>query len=183
MKQRKSSLVLCRVGLLLALVLGTALCAAQTAQSQSKGSSERFPSRPVRLVITHKAGGITDLPARIVQPYFEKYLGATVIIENMDGAGGNIARSFVYKQPADGYTLLVTVQPSLSSGAIVSDGDLMEGVSSEAASLAGHLRLGNLIYLYDNNHITIEGNTKLAFTEDRCKRFEAYGWHAQEVDG
>ena len=123
MKQRKRSLVLCRVGLLLALVLGTALCAVQTAQSQSKGPSERFPSRPVRLVITHKAGGITDLPARIVQPYFEKYLGATVIIENMDGAGGNIARSFVYKQPADGYTLLVTVQPSLSSGAIVSDGD------------------------------------------------------------
>ncbi len=67
--------------------------------------------------------------------------------------------------------------------AIVSDGDLMEGVSSEAASLAGHLRLGNLVYLYDNNHITIEGSTKLAFTEDPCRRFEAYGWHAQEVDG
>jgi tripartite-type tricarboxylate transporter receptor subunit TctC len=74
-------------------------------------------------VITHKAGGITDLPARIVQPYLEKYLGGTVVIENMDGAGGNIARSYVYKQPADGHTLLVTVQPSLSSGAIVSDGD------------------------------------------------------------
>ena len=67
--------------------------------------------------------------------------------------------------------------------AIVSDGDLMEGVASEAASLAGHLRLGNLIYLYDNNHITIEGNTSLTFTEDVSKRFEAYGWHVQEISG
>ncbi len=67
--------------------------------------------------------------------------------------------------------------------AIVSDGDLMEGVASEAASLAGHLRLGNLIYLYDNNHITIEGNTSQAFTEEVCRRFEAYGWHVQEVSG
>lgn len=65
--------------------------------------------------------------------------------------------------------------------AICSDGDLMEGISSEAASLAGHLRLGNMIYIYDDNHITIEGNTDLAFTEDLPKRFEAYGWHIQEV--
>lgn len=65
--------------------------------------------------------------------------------------------------------------------AIVTDGDLMEGVASEAASLAGHLRLGKLIYLYDDNHISIEGSTELAFTEDRGKRFEAYGWHVQHV--
>ena len=65
--------------------------------------------------------------------------------------------------------------------AIVTDGDLMEGVASEAASLAGHLRLGKLIYLYDDNHISIEGSTDLAFTEDRGKRFEAYGWHVQQV--
>jgi transketolase len=65
--------------------------------------------------------------------------------------------------------------------AIVTDGDLMEGVSSEAASLAGHLRLGKLIYLYDDNHISIEGPTDLAFTEDRGRRFEAYGWHVQHV--
>lgn len=65
--------------------------------------------------------------------------------------------------------------------AIVSDGDLMEGISSEAASLAGHLRLGRLIYLYDSNGITLAGETKLTFTEDVCKRFEAYGWHVQSV--
>ncbi|MDX6404895.1 MAG: transketolase [Blastocatellia bacterium] len=66
--------------------------------------------------------------------------------------------------------------------AIVSDGDLMEGVASEAASLAGHLKLGKLIYLYDDNHVTIEGFTDLAFTEDVAKRFEAYGWHTSTVE-
>ena len=67
--------------------------------------------------------------------------------------------------------------------AIVSDGDLMEGIASEAASLAGHLKLGNLVYLYDDNRISIEGSTDLTFTEDRALRFEAYGWHVQQVDG
>src|SRR6476619_3761945 len=66
--------------------------------------------------------------------------------------------------------------------AIVYDGDLMEGVASEAASLAGHLQLGKLIYLYDDNHVTIEGFTKLAFSEDVPKRFEAYGWHTSTVE-
>jgi transketolase len=65
---------------------------------------------------------------------------------------------------------------------IVSDGDLMEGVGSEAASLAGHLKLGKLIYLYDNNQITLAGEIRLNFTEDVCKRFEAYGWHVQSVE-
>ena len=65
--------------------------------------------------------------------------------------------------------------------AIVSDGDLMEGVASEAASLAGHLKLGKLIYLYDDNHVTIEGFTSLAFSEDVPRRFEAYGWHTSTV--
>ncbi len=67
--------------------------------------------------------------------------------------------------------------------AIVSDGDLMEGIASEAASLAGHLRLGRLIYLYDDNRITIDGKTDITYTEDWAKRFEAYGWHVQRVDG
>ncbi len=68
--------------------------------------------------------------------------------------------------------------------AIVSDGDLMEGISSEAASLAGHLGLGKLIYIYDNNHITIEGPTSLTFeTEDVKMRFAAYGWQTIDIDG
>ncbi len=65
---------------------------------------------------------------------------------------------------------------------IASDGDMMEGVSSEAASLAGHLRLGRLIVLYDNNKISIDGPTDLTFTEDVSRRFEAYGWHVEEVE-
>jgi len=66
--------------------------------------------------------------------------------------------------------------------AIVSDGDLMEGVASEAASLAGHLKLGKLIYLYDDNRVTIEGFTDLAFSENVPGRFESYGWHTSTVE-
>jgi transketolase len=65
--------------------------------------------------------------------------------------------------------------------AICSDGDMMEGVTSEAASLAGHLELGNIIYLYDDNHISIEGATDITFNEDVSERFRAYGWHVQEI--
>ncbi len=65
--------------------------------------------------------------------------------------------------------------------AICSDGDLMEGISHEAASLAGHLGLARLICVYDDNHITIDGPTELAFTEDRARRFEAYGWHVEQL--
>jgi len=66
---------------------------------------------------------------------------------------------------------------------IASDGDLMEGVSSEASSLAGHLGLGNLVVLYDDNHITIEGKTDLAISEDTGRRYEGLGWHVQHADG
>ncbi len=66
--------------------------------------------------------------------------------------------------------------------AIVTDGDLMEGVTSEAASLAGHLGLGKLIFLYDDNHTSIEGNTQITFTENAARRFEAYGWHTIRVE-
>ena len=64
---------------------------------------------------------------------------------------------------------------------IITDGDLMEGVTAEAASLAGHLKLGKIIYCYDDNRISIDGSTDISFTEDRGKRFEAYGWHVQYV--
>jgi len=67
--------------------------------------------------------------------------------------------------------------------AITSDGDMMEGVSNEAASLAGHLKLGNIVYLYSDNHITIEGSTELSFTEDVGARFTALGWHVTRAGG
>ena len=66
--------------------------------------------------------------------------------------------------------------------ALVSDGDLMEGVSGEASSLAGHLALDNLVFLYDDNHVTIDGDTQLTFTEDRAARYAAYGWHTLTVE-
>ncbi|MEV5322274.1 transketolase [Streptomyces sp. NPDC052687] len=66
--------------------------------------------------------------------------------------------------------------------AIVSDGDLQEGVSAEASSFAGHQKLGNLVFLYDDNHISIEGDTATAFSEDVLKRYEAYGWHTQRIE-
>jgi transketolase len=67
--------------------------------------------------------------------------------------------------------------------ALASDGDMMEGVASEAASLAGHLKLGKLVVIYDDNGITIDGKTDISFREDVAKRFEAYGWHVQKIDG
>lgn len=66
--------------------------------------------------------------------------------------------------------------------AIASDGDLMEGVASEAASLAGHLKLGKLIYFYDNNHVSLAAGTNITFTEDREERFKSYGWHTQTIE-
>ena len=65
---------------------------------------------------------------------------------------------------------------------LASDGDMMEGVQAEAASLAGHLKLGKLIVLYDSNRVTLSGTTSLTFTEDVAARYRAYGWHVQQVD-
>lgn len=96
-----------------------------------------------------------------------------------NGVGMAIAERFLAQLfSRDGYPIV-----DHCTYGIVSDGDLMEGISHEAASLAGHLGLGKLVYLYDDNGITIEGSTALAFTEDVTKRFEAYGWLVLEVDG
>jgi transketolase len=89
-------------------------------------------------------------------------IAATHLAANFNLPGFELIRSYIY--------------------GIVTDGDLMEGISSEAASLAGHLSLGRLIYLYDDNHISIDGSTDLAFTEDRAARFAAYNWHVQKVE-
>jgi transketolase len=94
-----------------------------------------------------------------------------------NGVGFAIAQKYLaarYNKP--GYDIF-----NYTIYAICSDGDMMEGVTAEAASVAGHLQLGNIIYLYDDNHITIEGNTNLAFDEDVAQRFEAYGWHVQTL--
>ena len=98
------------------------------------------------------------------------------------GFGNGVGMALAHQMTLARYPELEGALASRVFG-IVSDGDLMEGVASEAASLAGHLRLGNLIYLYDDNHISIEGSTGLAFTEDVAKRFDAYGWHTKRIDG
>jgi len=95
-----------------------------------------------------------------------------------NGVGMAVAEAFLsakYNRP--GYEIV-----NHNTYGIVSDGDLMEGVAAEAASLAGHLKLGKLIYLYDNNFISLAGTTSLSYTEDRAQRFEAYGWHVQVID-
>jgi transketolase len=95
-----------------------------------------------------------------------------------NGVGMAIAEAFLaarYNQP--GFEIV-----NHYTFGIVSDGDLMEGVAAEAASLAGHLKLGKLIYLYDNNHISLAASTDITFTENRAERFRAYGWHTQQIE-
>jgi transketolase len=93
------------------------------------------------------------------------------------GVGMAIAEAHLAKQfNQDGFPIV-----DHYTYALISDGDLMEGISAEAASLAGTLGLGKLIYLYDDNHISIEGDTKIAFRENVLARFDAYGWHTQRV--
>lgn len=95
-----------------------------------------------------------------------------------NGVGMGIAQQFLAHQfNREGFDLF-----NYHIYTICSDGDIMEGVASEAASMAGTFKLGNLIYLYDDNKITIEGDTSLAFNEDVTERFQGYGWHVQSVD-
>ncbi len=114
--------------------------------------------------------------------------GLTPGVENTTGPLGQGFANGVGMAIAERFLAATFNQPEFPvfdhfTYAIVSDGDLMEGISHEAASLAGHLGLGKLVYLYDDNEISIEGSTDIAFTEDVPARFRAYGWHVQEVSG
>jgi transketolase len=99
------------------------------------------------------------------------------------GVGNAVGMAIAARMMADRFNTKEFAVVGHRVWAIVSDGDLMEGVASEAASLAGHLRLGNLTLIYDDNRITIEGETRLAFSEDVGRRFEAYGFEVQRIDG
>jgi len=79
----------------------------------------RYPQGPIHIVVPHDPGGVVDTTARLIQPHLQRYLGVPVVINNMPGAGGNIGRAYVFRQPADGYTLMVNLQPSMSAGQIV----------------------------------------------------------------
>lgn len=112
--------------------------------------------------------------------------GHTAGVETTTGPLGQGFATAIGMAMAERYLAARYNQPGLSlidhyTYAIVSDGDLMEGISGESASLAGHLKLGKLIYLYDDNHISIEGTTDLAFSENVLKRFQAYGWNTDRV--
>ncbi|HWP34541.1 MAG TPA: tripartite tricarboxylate transporter substrate binding protein [Thermodesulfobacteriota bacterium] len=119
--------------LLAAVLLGTAV-----GPAAARPAAAAYPEKPVRLVITHAAGGSTDAAARLVQPYLERHLGVPVVVQNLPGAGGNMARAYVYGQPPDGYTLLVSQQPSMSSGQIVSGGIFDVAKFVHVYNIAGH---------------------------------------------
>ncbi len=99
------------------------------------------------------------------------------------GAGNSVGMAIAARMLAERFNTPEHAIVGHRVWAIVSDGDLMEGVASEASSLAGHLGLGNLTFIYDDNHITIEGDTALAFSERVGRRYEAYGWRVWSIDG
>jgi tripartite-type tricarboxylate transporter receptor subunit TctC len=97
-----------------------------------------FPTKPMKLIITHSAGGSTDLVPRMLAPYLQQHLGGNpVVVENTPGAGGNIARAFIYNAPADGYTLLVSQFPSMIIGELVNNGNFKTTEMSAVAQLTG----------------------------------------------
>ena len=98
------------------------------------------------------------------------------------GCGSSVGMALAEAHLATRFNLSGHVVVDHATWVLCSDGDLMEGVSAEAASLAGHLGLGKLVWIWDDNRITIEGATDLTFSEDVCRRFAGYGWDVQRVD-
>ncbi len=86
-------------------------------------AADKYPTRPVKMIITHSAGGSADIQARLIAPYLEKYLGQSIVLENMEGAGGRKARAAVYKMEPDGYNILITGYPSTVVGQLLYQGD------------------------------------------------------------
>lgn len=101
----------------------TAVTAATKAPEPTKPPAEKYPTRPIRVVQTNAPGGWLDTNTRLIQPYLEKYLGVSLAIENMEGAGGRKARAYVYTQPPDGYTILVTAFPTAQLGELLYAGE------------------------------------------------------------
>ena len=97
-----------------------------------------YPQGPIHIVVPHDPGGVVDTSARLIQPYLQKYLGVPVVIDNMPGAGGNIGRAYVFRQPADGYTLMVNLQPSMSAGQIVTGANFDSLKFTHVYNITGH---------------------------------------------
>jgi tripartite-type tricarboxylate transporter receptor subunit TctC len=105
------------------VLLLTALALAMGASALAASSDPAYPTRPIKLIITHGAGGSADTQSRMIAPYIEKYLGQSVVTENMEGAGGRKSRAAVYKMDPDGYTILITGFPSTVVGQLLYKGD------------------------------------------------------------
>jgi tripartite-type tricarboxylate transporter receptor subunit TctC len=97
-----------------------------------------YPQGPIQIVVPHDPGGVVDTTARLVQPYLQRYLGVPVVIDNMPGAGGNIGRAYVFRQPPDGYTLMVNLQPSMSAGQIVTGARFDSLKFTHVYNITGH---------------------------------------------
>jgi tripartite-type tricarboxylate transporter receptor subunit TctC len=97
-----------------------------------------YPQGPIHIVVPHDPGGVVDTSARLIQPHLQRYLGVPVVINNMPGAGGNIGRTYVFRQPADGYTLMVNLQPSMSAGQIVTGAKFDSLQFTHVYNITGH---------------------------------------------
>jgi tripartite-type tricarboxylate transporter receptor subunit TctC len=147
-----------------AAILGAGLALMLSVPRDGDTAAVIYPKDPIRLIATHAPGGNVDLNARLVQPYLQKYLGVPIVVENMPGAGGNISRSYVFKQPPDGYSLLISVQPSMSAGQIISGGRFEALKFTHVFNITG----GNydaILLPYDSPWKTIEDIKKASETQ------------------